>query len=302
MTVFRRWTEAAVVGVAFALARVLPRRVLLASGAAAGALAGRLDGRHTRVARENLGAAFPDAPPAERERILRACWRHFGRITMDALAFPRLTPEDVGRILVPDGEENIREAFAAGKGVLVFSAHFGHWEAGAILMGQMGLPFAVITRPLDNPILERLLERLRRGSGNAVIHKRRAVRETLRALAAGSGVAILIDQDARDDGVFVPYFGRDASTTPTLALLALRTGAPVLPVFARVASNGRIVVRAEPPFVAVPTEDRNEDVRRFTARCTGIVENWVRRYPEQWLWMHRRWKTRPEADGPPDGR
>lgn len=302
MTAVRRWIEAAAVGVAFALARLLPRRALLAFGAAAGALAGRLDRRHTHVARENLSAAFPDAPATERERILRACWRHFGRITLDALAFSRLTRQDVGRILVPDGEENIRDAFAAGKGVLVFSAHFGHWEAGAILMGQMGLPFAVITRPLDNPILERLLDRLRRGTGNAVIHKRRAVRETIRALGAGSGVAILIDQDARNDGVFVPYFGRDASTTPTLALLALRTGAPVLPVFARVEPDGRIVVRAEPPFVAVPTEDRNEDVRRLTARCTEVVERWVRRYPEQWLWMHRRWKTRPEADAPPGGR
>lgn len=283
---------------ALGLARVLPRRALLALGGLLGALAGRVDRRHAAVARGNLASALgAELGPEERERLLRACWRHFGRITLDALAFPRLRARDVGRVLVPEGEEHIREAFARGRGVLVFSAHFGHWEAGAILFGQLGYPFAVITRPLDNPILERLLARLRRGTGNAVIHKKRAVRETLKALASGAGVAILIDQDARDEGVFVPFFGRPASTTPTLALLALRTDAVVLPVFARVEPDGRIAVHAEPPLAIAPTGDRESDIVRLTAACTAVVERWVRRHPEQWLWMHRRWKTRPPGEG-----
>src|SRR6185436_5138873 len=143
---------------------------------------------------------------------------------------------------------------------------------------------------------DRRFERLRSGTGNAVIPKRRAVRETMRALARGAGVAILIDQDVGGDGVYVPYIGRLASTTPTLALLELRTEAPIVPVFAHVEADGTITVHIEPAVPVRPTGDRDADVRSLTADCTAIVERWVRRKPEQWLWMHRRWKTRP-----PDG-
>ena len=297
MNRLRLAAEAAAVEAALVLARVLPRRSLLALGSAAGALAGRIDRRRTAIARENLLAAYGDAmPEAERERVLRACWRHFGRITFDALAFPSLDRNALGSILKVEGLDYAREALARGRGALVFSAHYGHWEAGAYAMGLLGIPFAVIARPLDNPILDRRLVQLRSGAGNAVIPKRRAVRETMRALARGAGVAILIDQDAREDGVFVPFFGRLAATTPTLALLALRTEAPIVPVFARVEPDGTISVHIEPVVENRPTGDRDADVRRLTAACTAIVERWVRSTPEQWLWMHRRWKTRPPSE------
>ena len=294
MNAMRRIAEVAAVEAALVMARVLPRRLLLAVGGGVGALAGRIDRRHAVIARDNLRAALGETLPGpERERTLRACWRHFGRITFDALAFPRLDPNALGSILKVEGLDNAREALAKGRGALVFSAHYGHWEAGAYAMGLLGIPFAVIARPLDNPVLDRRLEKLRSGSGNGVIPKRRAVRETMRALARGAGVAILIDQDAGPDGVFVPYFGRLASTTPTLALLALRTEAPIVPVFARVESDGTITVQIEPAVACKATDDRDADVLRLTADCTRIVERWVRRNPEQWLWMHRRWKTRP---------
>jgi KDO2-lipid IV(A) lauroyltransferase len=294
MNAVRRYLEAALVESGLVLARVLPRRLLLSLGAAVGAFAGRIDRRHTGIARENLRAAYPETLAAgDRERILRACWRHFGRITFDALAFPRLDQRSLGTILKVEGLENARAAFAQGKGALVFSAHYGHWEAGAYAMGLLGVPFAVIARPLDNPLLDRRLIELRSGTGNAVIPKRRAVRETMRALGRGSGVAILIDQDAGTDGVFVPYFGRLASTTPTLALLALRTEAPIVPVHAKVERDGTITVRIEPVVAVRPTGDREADVLRVTAECTAIVERWTRSNPEQWLWLHRRWKTRP---------
>ncbi|HEX4825737.1 MAG TPA: lysophospholipid acyltransferase family protein [Candidatus Polarisedimenticolaceae bacterium] len=292
----RQLVEAAAVETAFRLARVLPRRALLGLGAAAGALLGRIDLRHTRIARENLARAYGDTVPApERERILRRCWRHFGRIGLDVLYFPRLGRDDLGGVLAIEGAEHLRQALTLGRGALVFSAHYGHWEAGAYAMGLLEIPFAVIGRPLDNPLLERRLLALRGGTGNAVIPKRRAVRETMKALAAGTAVAILIDQDARDDGVFVPFFGRPASTTPTLALLALRTGAPVVPVFARVAADGTIGVHVQPAVPIEATGDRDADVLRVTAACTAVVETWVRRDPEQWLWMHRRWKTVPRG-------
>jgi len=301
MNPLRLLVEVALVEAALVLARVLPRRALLAVGGAVGACAGRIDRRHTAIARDNLRAAYGDTLGAkERERILRACWRHFGRITFDALAFPKLDRNAVGSVLKIEGLANAHAALARGRGALVFSAHCGHWEAGAYAMGLLAVPFAVIARPLDNPVLDRRLVQLRRGTGNAVIPKRRAVRETLRALARGAGVAILIDQDAGVDGVFVPFFGRLASTTPTLALLALRTGAPILPVFARIDADGTIVVHIEPVIEPRPTEDRDDDVRRLTSACTEIVEHWVRRSPEQWLWMHRRWKTRP-PEGPAVG-
>jgi KDO2-lipid IV(A) lauroyltransferase len=294
MNPLRASIEAAAVEAAFLLGRVLPRRAMLALGGAVGAFAGRVDRRHTAIARDNLRRAYGDElSTGERERLMRACWRHFGRITFDALAFPRLTQEALGSILKVEGEAHAREALAEGRGMLVFSAHYGHWEAGAYAMGLLGIPFAVIARPLDNPALDRRLIALRGGSGNAVIPKRRAVRETMRALARGAGVAILIDQDAGADGVFVPYFGRLASTTPTLALLALRTEAPIVPVFARVEPDGTITVHIEPVVPTRPTGDRDADVLRLTAACTAIVERWTRRDPEQWLWLHRRWKTRP---------
>jgi KDO2-lipid IV(A) lauroyltransferase len=294
MNALRRSAEVAAVEAALALARILPRRALLAVGGAVGALAGRIDRRHAAIARDNLSSAFGDELAAEeRERVLRACWRHFGRITFDALAFPKLDRKALGSIVKVFGLDHAREALSLGRGALVFSAHFGHWEAGAYAMGLLGIPFAVIARPLDNPVLDRRLMKLRSGSGNAVIPKRRAVRETMRALARGAGVAILIDQDAGADGVFVPFFGRLASTTPTLALLALRTEAPIVPVFARAEADGTISVHIEPVVLGRPTGDRDADVLRLTAACTAIVERWTRSSPEQWLWLHRRWKTRP---------
>ncbi len=298
MNPLRRALEVALVESALVLARVLPRRALLAVGRTVGALAGRIDGRHADIARDNLRAAYGNAlSVSERERILRACWRHFGQITFDALAFPKLGQSAIGSILKIEGLNNARAALAQGKGALVFSAHYGHWEAGAYAMGLLGVPFAVIARPLDNPALDRRLTELRSGTGNAVIPKRRAVRETMRALGRGAGVAILIDQDAGADGVFVPYFGRLASTTPTLALLALRTEAPIVPVHAQVQPDGTIVVHIDPVIESRPTGDREADVLRLTADCTAVVERWARSTPEQWLWMHRRWKTRP-PEGP----
>jgi KDO2-lipid IV(A) lauroyltransferase len=297
MTRLRQWVEVAGVEVALAVARVLPRRALLALGGVAGALAGRIDRRHTAIARENLRAAYGDAmDAAERERVLRACWRHFGRITFDALTYPSLDGAALDAILEVDGIDNLRNAMAEGRGALVFAAHHGNWEAGAYATARSGCPSEIIVRPLDNPLLDRRLVELRRRAGNAVIPKRRAVRESLRALGRGACVAILIDQDAGADSVFVPFFGRLAATTPTLALLALRTEAPILPMFTRVKADGTIFVHVGPVIPSRPSGDREEDVRRLTAECTALVEHWTRRSPEQWLWMHRRWKTRPPGE------
>jgi Kdo2-lipid IVA lauroyltransferase/acyltransferase len=286
--------EAAAFGVLLAGARVIPRRGLLALGALVGSLGYLADRRHRSITLDNLRLAYGDSlAPSERRRIARACWRHYGRITLDTLAFPRFSPASVGVTVEVEGVEHLRGAYARGKGVLVFSGHYGHWELTALMQAYLGMPMALVTRPLDNPQLERMLARLRGLSGNVIIHKRHAVREMVRALHQGSGVAIVIDQDARAGGVFVPYFGRPASTTPTLATLALRTGGAVVPAFCVPLTGGRYRITWEPEVEFEATGDRDADVLALTARCTEVIERWVRRHPELWLWMHRRWKTPP---------
>lgn len=290
--------EAAVFRVLLELARWLPRPLWIGLGALTGDLARKLDRRHTRIARENLRLAYGDAlSPVEAERIVRECWRHFGRITFDALAFPQLSERAAGSIVSYEGLEHLRAAYARGKGVLVFSGHYGHWELSAVMQGHLGLPLALVTRPLDNPRLEAMLAELRTRSGNVVVHKRRAVREMVKALGRGIGVAIVIDQDARDSGIFVPFFGRPASTTPTLAAIALRTGAAIVPSFSYPLPGGKWRVVYDPEVPVAASGERETDVRNLTAACTAILERRVRERPELWLWMHRRWKTQPPSEG-----
>jgi KDO2-lipid IV(A) lauroyltransferase len=276
----------------------LPRPGLLAMGTLAGRIACFVDRRHRAIALGNLHRALGDRlSDRQIRRISLRCWEHFGRITMDALAFRRLAREGPRGRIVHEGLDHLRQAYALGRGVLEFSGHYGHWELAALLQARMGHPVALVARPLDNPRLETLLRDLRQATGNVVIYKRRAVRDVLSVLRKGLGVAILIDQDARNAGVFVPFFGRPASTTPALALLAARTGAPVLPVHCTPEGRDGYRIVYQPPVPFEHTGDRERDLTRMTARYTEILEGWVRAKPEYWLWMHRRWKTRP-----PEGR
>jgi len=276
-------------------------------GSAAGDLYRVLARRRHRIAIENLTASLGPAVPPERIRdIARDAFRHFGRagfemISMDRYRDPsaRVVHEPAaagiptGAHFVFEGLDHLRAARARGRGVLIFSAHYGNWELGVLLLGYLGAPVGIITRPLDNPLLEDFFRETREASGNRVIGKRSAVRETLRALHAGMGVAMLIDQNVRSGArVFVDFFGRPASTTPTLALLALKTGAPILPMFSFPGPHGsyRFICL---PEVAVPaTGDRDADVRALTQECTRIIEEQARARPGCWLWMHERWKTR----------
>jgi len=288
--------EAAALRLSLALSSVVPRGVLLGAGSVAGWIGYALDRRHRRIALRNLELAYgSQIDPRGASRLVRESWRHFGRITLDSFTIFRSPLDKLERFVEYEGLENIRKAYDRGKGVLLFSAHYGHWELTALMQGHMNLPLVLITRPLDNPRLERMLARLRERSGNRVIHKRSAVPEMLRALRERIGVAIVIDQDARGEGVFVPFFGRPASTTPTLALLALRTGAAVVPTFSIPQPNGSYRIVYEPEIEVRDTGNRDRDILELTATCTAVIEKWVRRHPELWLWMHRRWKTAPPA-------
>ncbi len=178
-----------------------------------------------------------------------------------------------------------------GRGVLFFTGHFGYWEIHALAHALRFDPNSVLARPLDNPILDAMLEAIRTRTGNTVIQRRGAVRRILRTLASGRGVAILIDQHLHEaDAVYVGFFQRPAATTSALAALALRTGAPVVPVFALPLPHGRYRLIYEHP-VEPPLGDTPDAIREYTQRCTDVLEMYVRRHPELWLWMHRRWRN-----------
>jgi Kdo2-lipid IVA lauroyltransferase/acyltransferase len=249
-----------------------------------------IDRAHRRIALANLAAAFPARSPEERRTLARQVFGHFGRTLLELLKFTTLSDDRKMELVEWDGEDRVRLAYAQGRGVLFCTGHFGCWEQQSIAHALKFEPMAVLARPLDNPKLHAMLEQVRTCTGNSVIYRRGAVRRVMRLLAAGHGVGILIDQHMiSPDAVYVDFFGRPASTTSTLAALALRTGAPVVPLFALPLPDGRYRMIYEHP-VEPPRADAPDAVRDFTQRCTDVLEMYVRRHPELWLWMHRRWR------------
>lgn len=299
----RAWLEYLPIAAVAQLLRLAPRRMALTAGRGVGRLAWLVDTGHRRIALDNLAAAFGDTmSPGDRRRLTGRIFAHFGMVAVDCLLMRSLKPPDVDRLIEYEGVEHLRKAFLKGKGVFVFSAHLGNWEMVALMQGWLGYPMAMVTRPLDNPMLDRLLLEGRTRSGNRVIHKRSAVRGILKALRSGWCVAIVIDQDIRGtDHVFVDFFGRPAATTPTLGLLALKTGAPVVPAFGLPLADGRyrVTYLPEVPVQEIAcTGSREADVAAITQACTRIIEQQVRARPECWLWMHKRWKSRPRRPKP----
>jgi KDO2-lipid IV(A) lauroyltransferase len=293
---FRHRVEHAAVTAVVNVVRLLPMRAVLFAGTLLGRAFHAVDRGHRRLAVENLKAAFPLRTTRECQVITRQMFEHFGRLLMVLLKFSTLTPQQMLAHVEFDGEERVRAAHAHGKGVLLFTGHFGFWEINALVHALVLEPMAVLARPLDNPLLHDLLERVRMSTGNSVIYRRGAIRRVLRALATNQAVAVLIDQHMLSaDAVYVDFFNRPAATTSALAALALKTGAPVVPVFALPLPGGRFRMVYEHPVQPPPAGDEDA-IREFTQRCTDILEMYVRRYPELWLWMHRRWRDVPNAE------
>ncbi len=275
---------------------ILPARVVRWFGAAFGYAFYVLDRPHRRVAVTNLAQSFPSRTPRELAAITRQMFCHFGRLLFEMLKFSTLSPAAMRQRVEFEGEDRARHAYSQGKGVLFFTGHFGFWELHAIVHGLQLQPIGVLARALDNPHLNQLLEELRTRTGNSVIYRQGAVRRVLKTLNAGQGVAMLIDQHMHSpDAIWVDFFERPAATTSTLAALALRTGAPVVPVFALPVAGGRYRMIYE-HAVEPPDSDAPDAIREFTQRCTDVLEMYVRRHPELWLWMHRRWRDAPVAD------
>jgi Kdo2-lipid IVA lauroyltransferase/acyltransferase len=292
-----RSLEFAAVRIVATVVSLLPMRVVRRCGAAVGRLAYALDAAHRRIALENLAAAFPSRPERERRVLARAMFAHFGSLLLELLKFGTYTPDQMHAAIDVEGEERARQAYQQERGVLFFTGHFGYWEIQAIVEPLHGHPISVLARPLDNARLNEMLERIRTRTGNSVIYRQGAVRKILRELAANHGVALLIDQHLHTpDAVYVDFFRRPAATTSALAALALRTGAPVIPVFALPLPRGRYRLVYEHP-VDPPQADTPDAVREFTQRCTDVLEMYVRRHPELWLWMHRRWRDQDIVTG-----
>jgi KDO2-lipid IV(A) lauroyltransferase len=276
--------------------RAVPMSAVRTLGHGLGRVAYLIDGPRRRIAIENLAFAFPGRPLEERKALTKAIFAHFGAVLLELIKFGTYSHEQMLAAADIEGEDRLRQALRQGRGVLFFTGHFGYWEMHAITHALAAEPISVLARPLDNPSLHSMLEDIRTSTGNSVIYRQGAVRRMLRDLAAGRGIAVLIDQHLHTDAIYVGFFRRPAATTSALAALALRTGAPVIPVFALPQPHGRYRFIYEHP-VDPPRAGTPDAVREFTQRCTDVLEMYVRRHPDLWMWMHRRWRDRDVPAG-----
>ena len=256
--------------------------------------------RLRRVARRNLDLAMPGLSAAERRRIVRGVFRNLSRMLAEFAHFPRYSRDNVASVITFDGFENYAAAMARGRGVLYLTGHLGAWELGAFAQSVYGHPLHVVIRALDNLYLNNLVNRYRALAGNRIIEKRDFLRGILEALRNNQAVGILMDQNSSPaEGVFVDFFGVPACTSAGMAKIALRTGAAVVPAFAFwEKSRGKYRLRFDPALELVSTGDTERDVAANTQLFTRVLEDYIRLYPDQWLWIHRRWKTRPPEEPP----
>ncbi|MBI4473994.1 MAG: lysophospholipid acyltransferase family protein [Acidobacteria bacterium] len=257
--------------------------------------------RRQRIAGfRNLRMAMPELSRAEQERVLRACFQNLGRLLVEFTHFPELNKNNITKLVDHDGLENYLEGIRRGRGVIFLTGHFGAWELSCFAHSIYGYPLKFVVRPIDNERVDQFITRYRTMGGNRPIQRNRAGREILKALRNNEAVGILFDQNTTsDEGVFVDFFGIPAATTTAIAAFALRTGAAVVPGFLiwepRLQKHR---LRFDPPVELVQTGDLAHDVVENTKLFNEILEKYVRKYPDQWLWIHRRWKTRPAGQPP----
>jgi Kdo2-lipid IVA lauroyltransferase/acyltransferase len=254
-----------------------------------------LDERHRRIALRNLAIAFPERREKAREKIAKAAFRQLGTVLAEFPFIPKLNRRNVEKFIWIEGVEHFHKAKEKGRGILFLTAHFGNWEWMAASFPLLtGHSIAAVFRPIDNPFVGRLVERLRTCTGNQGISKEKAMARILRVLKKGEAVGILLDQNVSwQEGVFVKFFGEWACTNEGLALLALKTGAAVVPGFNIRQPDGRYRVVFEPEISLIRTENKEHDLQANTELFTRVIERYVREYPDHWLWLHQRWKTRP---------
>ena len=278
----------------------LPRPVARATGAFVVRLAYALRPRLHRVALFNLGIAFPQMPEAERKRIVRRLVRSIGWMAGEFSQFPKYTPQNIEKIVVLEGFENFDAARRRGKGVLFLTGHMSAWELAPFAQALYGNPLHFLVRPLDNVRVDQLINAQRCLSGNSPLDKNQSARAMLRILGQGGTIGILADHNAQsEEGVFVDFFSKPACTTSGIARIALRTDAAVVPGFLHWDEHMRKYRLVFHPAIELArTGDEERDVLATTARFNRALEDYIRKYPDQWLWVHKRWKTRPPGEPP----
>jgi Kdo2-lipid IVA lauroyltransferase/acyltransferase len=294
----REWIEYAATWIGVKSLGLLPRPVARFVGASFAATAYAFRGPLRRAAMFNLALAFPDWSEGQRKRVIRRMIQQIGWMAAEFSQFPRYTSANIEKVVVLDGFENFDAARRRGKGVLFLTGHMSAWELAPFAHALYGHPLHFLVRPIANRRVDALINRYRCLSGNQPIEKNKSARSILRILADGGTVGILSDHNTvLEESVFVDFFGIPASTTSGLARIALRTDAAVVPGFLSWDRERRKYrLRFEPAVELSRTGDEEHDVRENTARFTGIIENYVRANPDQWLWVHKRWKTRPPGE------
>jgi KDO2-lipid IV(A) lauroyltransferase len=277
----------------------LPHKLARGVCAVLGASSYWLWPRLRRVGLYNLRLAFPDWSEAKRRRVTFDLFQNFGRMLADFAHFPNWNRENIESLIIYDGFENYARAQSLGRGVLFLTAHFGNWELGSFAHGVYGYPCQFIVRPMDNPLIDRFINRYRCLSGGKAIDKGEFARGVLRAFSQGQAVGVLTDQNmSLSEGVFVNFFGRPACTTTGPARVARKNGVPiVLGLVIWDAKLKKYRLRFE-AVEWIKREDPEEEILANTANFTRLIEEYARRYPDQWLWVHRRWKTRPPGEPP----
>ncbi len=294
----RRRLEFVLVWTAVKLLSLPPRKVARGIGVLIGRMALVLTPRLTRVGDLNLRLALPQKSPAERRQILRKVYRNLGWLLAEFCQMPRYTPEMTRSFIRYEGLDNYLAARDEGKGVLILTGHLGAWELSSFYHSLMGYPMSIVIRRLDNPLVDNLVNHIRCLHGNQVLHKDDFARGLLASMRRGETVGILMDTNMTPpQGSFVDFFGRSACTGSGLARVAMKTGARVLPGFLLWdETSGQYILRFGAPLPLATSGDVEADALANTALFTRVIEDYIRQYPDQWLWVHRRWKTRPQGE------
>lgn len=275
-----------------------PLRVSMWIGKTAGKIVSSLFPRLKKTAARNLEIALHHLPDKEKEKILSGTFASLGRHLGFVSHFKRFTPEKIRDLVEVVGLEHFDRARRTGRGILFFTGHFGSWEVFNLLPPAFGQTMNILVRRIDNPLVEAYVDSLRTQFGCQTLDKKKAARRMFRVLENGELLGILADLNVQErEGVFVDFFGLPASTTVSIAKLALKTDAVVLPAFAVWDEEKRkYVVYLEPPVAYDRSGDPEHDIAELTQQVTRVVERYVRRYPDQWLWIHKRWNTRPPGE------
>ncbi len=294
------WLEYAAVWLLLKGLGFLPRPLARRLAARVAGILYALSPKLRKTAETNLRIAFPEWTGAQRDAVIGGMVRNLGWMAAEFARFPKYSREDIEEIVVLDGNENFVDGRKQGKGVLILTGHIGAWELSSFAHALYGYPLHFMARPLDNQRIDALVNSYRCTSGNLAIFKNESARVMLKILKDAGTIGVLADQNTMlDEAVFVDFFGKSASTTTGIARVALHTGAAVVPGYAVWdESIGKYRLRFEPAMELIRTGDAERDIRENTQRFTKVIEDIIRKYPDQWVWVHGRWSVRPKGEPP----